>query len=85
MPNIPYTNEIIGAYVTAGATIHLYSFLDRLQENSFYCDTDNVIFIQPIGEPWPIATGDKLGDMQSIIKPSELIDEVVCAGPKIYA
>jgi len=23
VPNLPHTNEVIGAYVTAGATIHL--------------------------------------------------------------
>jgi len=61
---LPHTNEIIKAYVTAGASIHLYSLLDRLQENAIYCDTDSVIFIHQSGEPWPIATGDKLGDMQ---------------------
>jgi hypothetical protein len=50
-----------------------------------YCDTDSVIFIQPSEEPWPIATGDKLGEMQTELKPSEFIDKVVCAGPKNYA
>jgi hypothetical protein len=45
VPHLPNTNEVIGAYVTAGARIHLYSFLDRLQENAIYCDTDSVIFI----------------------------------------
>jgi hypothetical protein len=58
--NVPYltlTNEVIGAYVTAGARIYLYSFLDRLQENAIYCDAESIIFIQPIVEPWPIVTG----------------------------
>ena len=39
--NVPYlshTNEVIGAYGIAGARIHLYNFLDRLQENAIYCD-----------------------------------------------
>ena len=45
VPNLPHTIEVIGTYVTAGARIHLYSFLDRLQENVIYCDTDSVIFI----------------------------------------
>jgi len=85
VPYLPHTNRVIGAYVTAGARIHLYSFLDRLHESAIYCDTDSVIFIQPSGEPWPIATGDKLGDMQSEIKPSEFILELVSGGPKIYA
>jgi len=60
LPNLPHKNEVIAAYVIAGARIHLYRFLDRLQENAMYCDTDSVIFIQPSGEPWPIAAGDKL-------------------------
>jgi len=46
-----HTNEVIGAYITAGARIHLYRFLDRLQKNAIYCDTDSVIFIQPSAEP----------------------------------
>jgi hypothetical protein len=49
----------------------IYGFLDRLQDNAIYCDTDSVLFIQPIAEPWPIATGDKLEDMLSELKPSE--------------
>jgi len=31
IPSLRHTNEVIGAYVTAGARIHLYSYLDRLQ------------------------------------------------------
>ena len=56
MPNLPHTNEVQKS---------IYVFLYRLQENAVYCDTDSVMFIQPRAEPWPIATGDKLGDMQS--------------------
>ena len=80
MPNLRHTNEDIVAYVTACARIHLYGFLDRLRENAIYCDTDSVIFIQPWAEPWPIATGDKLGDMQSELKSSEHILEFVSGG-----
>ena len=47
VPSLRHTNEIIGAFVTAGARIHLYSFLDKLQEKAIYTDTDAVIFIQP--------------------------------------
>jgi len=85
VPYLPDTNEVIGAYVTAGARIHLYSFLDRLQENANFCNPDSVIFIQPSGEPWPIATGDKLGDMQSELKPSEFKVKFASGGPKNYA
>ena len=37
---LPHTNEFVGAYVTARARIHLYSFLDRLQQNANNCDND---------------------------------------------
>ena len=29
--NLRHTNEVIGAYVTAGARLHLYKYLDRLR------------------------------------------------------
>jgi len=47
VPSLRHTNDVIGAYVTAGARIHLYGFLDKLQEKAIYTDTDSVIFIQP--------------------------------------
>ena len=80
VPNLRYTNVVSVAYITAGARVHLYGFIDRLRENNIYCDTDSVILIQPGSEPWPIATGDKLGDMQSELKSSEHILEFVSGG-----
>jgi hypothetical protein len=47
VPSLRHTNEVIGAYVTASARIHLYGFLDKLQDKAIYTDTDSVIFIQP--------------------------------------
>jgi len=87
MPNLPHTNEVTGAYVTAGAKIHLYRYLDRLRENATYCDTDSVIYIQPKGDGTPqlIEKEDKLGEMSSELRPSETITEFVCGGPKNYA
>ena len=32
VPILRHTNEVLGAYVTAGARIHLYFYLDRLGE-----------------------------------------------------
>jgi len=51
VPSLRQTNEVIGAYVTAGARINLYRHLERLQENAIYCDTGSVIFIQPRDVP----------------------------------
>jgi len=43
LPRFRYSNEVIGAYVTAGARMQLYRYLDRLRENSIYSDTDSMI------------------------------------------
>jgi len=83
--SLRHTNEVIGAFVTPGARIHLYSYLDRLQDKAIYCDTDSVLYIQPAGEPALVKTGDNLGEMTSELKANEIISEVVCAGPKNYA
>ena len=45
VPKLRHTNEVIGAYVTAGARIHLYAYLDKLQKITKYCDTASVIYI----------------------------------------
>jgi len=85
MPSLRHTNEVIGAYVTAVARIHMYRYLERLRVNAIYCDTDSVIYIQPRGETQLIETGDKLGDMTSELGPSQTINEFVSGGPKNYA
>jgi hypothetical protein len=85
VPSLRHTNEVIGAVVTAGARIHLYSYLNRLQDKAIYCDTDSVIYIQPNEGPALFETGDNLGEMTSELKPNKIISEVVCAGPKNYA
>jgi hypothetical protein len=79
--NLRHT-EVIGAYVNAGARIHLYKYLDRLQQRAHYCDTDSVIFIQPDDQPALIETGDCLGSMTSELKPGLHSDEFVSGGPK---
>jgi hypothetical protein len=57
VPGLRHTNEVIGAFVTAGAHIHLYSYLDRLQDKAVYCDTDSVIYIQLNKGPALVKTG----------------------------
>ena len=83
--NLRHTNELIGAYVTAGARIHLYRYLVRLGERAIYCDTDSVIYIQPKDEPNLVETGDKLGDMTSELRITDYISEFVSGGPKNFA
>jgi len=84
VPSLCHTSEVIGAFVTTGARIHLYSYLDRLQDRAIYCDTYSVLFIQPSDEPALVETGNNLGQMTSELKANEIISEVVCAGPKNY-
>jgi hypothetical protein len=81
IPSLRHTNEVFGAYVTAGARLHLYKYLDKLQERAIYCDTDSVLFVQPSAETPLVETGDNLGDMTSELKPSEYIEEFVSGGP----
>jgi len=57
VPSLRHTSEVIGAYVTAGARIRLYQYLDRLQENAICCGMDSVIFIPPRDEPELIDMG----------------------------
>ena len=84
VPNLRHTNEVIGAYVTAGARIHLYKYVDRLQRRALYCDTDSVIYIQPTAEPPLVETGDSLVAMRSELKPGLHIEEFVSGLPKNY-
>jgi hypothetical protein len=63
----------------------LYRYLDRLRENALNCVTDTAIHIQPRGEPQLIETGDKLRDMTSELRPSQMISEFASGGPKNYA
>ena len=65
VPILRHTCEVIGVYVTAGARVHLYRHLHRLQEKAIYYYTDSVIFIQPRVENELVETGDKLGGMTS--------------------
>jgi hypothetical protein len=85
IPNLRHTNEVIGAFVTAGARKNLYAFLDTLQEKSLYYDTDSVFYVQRDNEPAQILCGDKLGDIVSELKPGEHVTEFVSAGAKNYA
>jgi hypothetical protein len=76
---------VIGSFVTAGARLHLYSYLDKLKEHALHCDTDSVIFYQNRDDVALVKTGDCLGDMMSELKPGEYISLFVSGGPKNYA
>jgi hypothetical protein len=85
VPNLCHTNEVVAFYVTAGARLHLYSYLEKLQQRAIYCDTDSVLFVQPNDEAALVETGGNLAAITSELKPFEYIEEFVSGGPKIYA
>jgi hypothetical protein len=80
VPNLPHNNDVIGSFVTAGARIHLYGYLDRLGDRALYCDTDSVIYVHPKNQPSLVETGDRLGAMTSELPPNNQIVEFVSAG-----
>jgi hypothetical protein len=84
VPNLPHTNDVIGSFVTAGARIHLYGYLDRLGDRALNCDTDSVMYVQSKDRQPLVQTGDRLGAMTSEIAKNEKIIEWACAGPKNY-
>ena len=49
--------------------MHLYSYLDTLQQRALYTDTDSVIYIEPRDGAALVKTGDGLEDMTSELKP----------------
>ena len=83
VPSLRQSNEVIGAFVTAVARIHLYSYLNKLQDRAVYCDTDSVLFIQPTAEPALVETGDNWGQMSSELKPNEIIGGGLCRSEKL--
>ena len=80
-----HTNEIVWSFVTAGARIHLYTYLENLQDSAIYTDTDTVIDIQKDDEPPLIECGDNLVSVTKKLQPGEFIVEFVSRGPKNYA
>jgi hypothetical protein len=51
VPSLRHTNEVIGVFVTAGARIYIYSYMNRLQDKAIYCNTDTCIYVQPNEDP----------------------------------
>jgi hypothetical protein len=85
VPNLAHTNDFTGSFVTSGARIHLYGYLDRLGDRALYCDTDSITYVQPRDQPSLVETGDRLGAVTSELAPKSQITEFVSGGPKNYA
>ncbi|GFG37031.1 hypothetical protein Cfor_05731 [Coptotermes formosanus] len=54
IPSLRHTNEVICAYVTAGARLKLYSYFDTLGVRALYCGTDSVIYVENETEALPV-------------------------------
>ena len=80
--SLSHTNEILGAYVTCGARLQLYSYLETLNIKALYCDTDSVFYVQPKSDFPLMDCGDNLGAMVNELRQDEHIEEFVAAGPK---
>ncbi|KAF4529356.1 hypothetical protein B566_EDAN017368 [Ephemera danica] len=83
----PKTNVAIAAYTTAQARLHLYSYLEKLQEKILYMDTDSILIKVRDGDPDIPETGVFLGDLTDELEsygPGSYIQEFVSGGPKNY-
>ena len=76
------TNIFVAAFTTCWARLKLYSYLDQLQEQVLYYDTDSVIYRWREGQP-SIPLGDYLGDMTDELD-GDTITEFVSGGAKNY-
>ena len=80
----PITNVAVAAFTTTHARLKLYSYLEKLQEQVLYFDTDSVIFKFSPGLYCP-PIGDYLGDLTSELGKDEYITTFCSTGPKSYA
>lgn len=83
----PNVNLVVAAYTTAHARLHLYNYLDKLQERVLYYDTDSVFFIDST-EDEGLPLGDYLGDLTDELSEygeNCYINEIVFSSEKSYA
>jgi hypothetical protein len=88
-PTLKHTNEVVGAYVTAGARLKLYTYLEALNRDVLYTDTDSIIFVsREGGNDCGVRCGDNLGDLTDELVDygqGAFISEFLSGGPKNYA
>jgi len=88
MEQNPKVNVVLAAYTTALARIHLYNYLDILQDRCFYHDTDSVIYSCTANEQ-DLPLGDYLGDLTDEIADEygegSFISEAVFTAEKSYS
>ena len=82
----PPTNNIpVAAFVTSLARLHLYTYLEAVEEcggTRLYCDTDSILYARKLSGG-SVPEGDSLGQMKREHSGRKIFD-FVAAGPKNY-
>lgn len=82
------TNVVVAAFTTCWARLELYRYLEKLQKNVLYFDTDSIIYLKD-DRVEDIPTGNFLGDMTDELEKEfgvgSYITELVALGPKNYS
>ena len=82
VPPSPKTNIFIAVFTTIWARLKLYSYLEHVNEQVLYYDTDSVIYRWKLGQP-SIPTGNFLREMTDKFE-GDVITEFVSGGAKNY-
>jgi hypothetical protein len=86
--SLPTSSLVIAAFTTCYGRLHLYKYLDIVQDRGLYCDTDSVAYISRPGEP-DLPLGTHLGDLTDQVAEDygqgSFITEFVAGGPKNYS
>jgi len=77
-------NIFIAVYTTANARLRLYDKLGDLSENMVYCDTDSVIYTEPVDQKL-VEDGELLGEWTDELGQDDHIVKWCSTGPKSYA
>lgn len=80
-------NVAVAAYVTTGAGLKLYSYLEELGESILQCGSNSVICIHEEGENHKVETGHCVGELTGELEEfgsGSFIEEHVSSGPNHY-
>jgi len=83
IPDNGRVNIFVAAFTTCWARLKLYSYLNQLQHQVLYFDTDSVIYSWCPNQV-DIPLGDYLGDMTDELDDGDHIVDFTSAGPKNY-
>jgi hypothetical protein len=83
------TNIALASFTTCWARLELLKYLQQVNTNLLYCDTDSIIFVTKKNSDGSYQNcpkvGSCLGELTNELKPGQHITEFVCTGPKSYS